>query len=194
MSKSNTSNINEIEEAEQVDDTLIELDKITKINSYIYLGSYEHSYMETDDFKALNINVIINCCSSQVHYPNNLREKYIIEDFAFDDDIYASLLDYIDEVDNTIYNFEKMKKNIYIHCVKGVSRSPAIIIYFLMMHRKKSYSEALKIIKRKRPIININLNFKSELKQMEDSCCELYNISTNTKTKLITNPNTNPNV
>jgi protein-tyrosine phosphatase len=54
-------------------------------------------------------------------------------------------------------------KRVYVHCVHGKSRSPAIIIYYLMKYKNFTYDQAFEKILSIRPIISMNNNFVREL-------------------------------
>ncbi len=139
--------------------------EISKINNYIYLGSYEPAYMDTEEFRELKIDVIINC-AAEITYPK--QSKYIIEQFPFEDDDNSTLLEYIDEANDKIHKYLSAGKKIYIHCYHGISRSPAILVYYLMSHKRFTYDRAVKLLKKIRPIIQINSNFERELKSIEE--------------------------
>ncbi len=156
----NTTLQNKITEA--VDDTNMAFLEITKINNYLYLGSYDHALTQSDDFKKLNIDVIINCASKEVIYNDNMHKLYKIINLPLEDDCYASLLESLDIANEMIHKYLQLKKKIYIHCINGISRSPAILIFYLMSHKKYTFDNALKLLKKKRPMIDINPNFECE--------------------------------
>lgn len=138
--------------------------EISKINNFIYLGSYEHPYTDSEEFQKLNIDVIINC-AEEVNYP---LSDYTIFKYPLFDDEYASMLEYMDAAIEKIHRCLSSGKRIYIHCVKGISRSPAILIYYLMVHKKFTFDQAQDLLKKIRPIIDINSNFERELRTIED--------------------------
>ena len=138
---------------------------ISKINNLIYMGPFEHPYTETDEFKDLNVNVIINC-AEEVTYPE--KSKYTILNFPMTDDTNASMLEYMDNAVEKIHKYLSNGKRIYIHSVKGQSRAPAILIYYLMVHKKFTFDQAYELLKRIRPSIEINSNFERELRTIEE--------------------------
>lgn len=60
-----------------------------------------------------------------------------------------------------------LKKNILVHCNAGVSRSPAIIIAYLMIIMGLSYDEAYDKVKRARSCIKPNDGFARQLRSIE---------------------------
>lgn len=144
----------------------MEINKIAKISDLIYVGSSQHIINETDEFKKINFDVLINC-SKNINYPDEIKNKYFIISFPFEDDIYATLLEYIDEVDDIIHKYILENKKIFVHCYNGLSISPAIIIYYLMLHNNYIYDDAYDFINNLIPNLDINNNFESELRQIE---------------------------
>ena len=57
---------------------------------------------------------------------------------------------------------------VYVHCNAGVSRSPAVVIAYLMKTRRLSYEQAFCQVKQKRNAINPNPGFVQQLKQYEN--------------------------
>lgn len=61
------------------------------------------------------------------------------------------------------------KENILVHCNAGVSRSPAIIIAYLMIVMKLSYDEAYDKVKAVRSCIRPNDGFVKQLRSIENT-------------------------
>lgn len=136
---------------------------ISKINDNIYLGSYEPSYNNTQEFKNLNIDVIINC-AEEITYPHN---KYIIKNYPIIDGDCISFLENIDNASLIINNYVLKNKKIYIHCMMGVSRSPAILIYYFMFYQNYKYDDAFDLINNIRNI-SIDPIFEDQLRMIEE--------------------------
>ena len=45
----------------------------------------------------------------------------------------------------------------------GSSRSASLVIYYLMKHHKYTFTDAYQFLKNKRPVVNLNVNFKDEI-------------------------------
>lgn len=60
--------------------------------------------------------------------------------------------------------FDKSNGSVLIHCMAGISRSTSLIIYYLMKKYGVSYDQAYRLIKAKRPIIQPNVGFESQLR------------------------------
>lgn len=140
---------------------------ISKINTFIYLGSYEHPLTNSLEFQKIGIDVVINC-AKEIKYSNPENTKYRIEHFSIIDGNSISFLDNIDEANDKIHKYLTEGKNIYIHCDEGISRSPAILIFYLIMNKRFNYDDAYDLLKQIRPIIDIDPEFESSLRVICD--------------------------
>ncbi|XP_011162477.1 dual specificity protein phosphatase 19 [Solenopsis invicta] len=61
------------------------------------------------------------------------------------------------------------KENILVHCNAGVSRSPSIVIAYLMIVMKLSYDEAYDTVKKVRSCIRPNDGFVKQLRSIENT-------------------------
>lgn len=137
---------------------------ISKLNNYIYLGSYYPVYRNTKEFQELKIDVIINCAEEIVYPASN---KYIIEHFPIEKNKNASMILYLETIYKKINDYLKNNKRIYVHCSDGLSRAPAVIIYYLMRDKKLTFNKAYMLIKLIRPSIKIYFNLILELKMLD---------------------------
>ena len=134
--------------------------EISCIKPNLYLGAGIHAKRKTEEFKKLNIDVVINCCNEIVHEPNDI---FIVENFPINDGYDATIYPWLDEIVDKIKSYLDQNKRVYVHCVQGRSRSPAIIIYYLMKYENMTYSDAFMFVKPIRPVLSLNLNFVVEL-------------------------------
>jgi protein-tyrosine phosphatase len=56
---------------------------------------------------------------------------------------------------------------VLIHCRRGISRSPALCIAFLMTKKGYSFDDALDLLRKKRPSVVLNPGFVEQLRQKE---------------------------
>ena len=137
-----------------------EVEKISKINNYIFLGAGAHAQKLTQPFLDLQIDIVINC-AQEIRYPNDYLLP--IHSFPLESGQDASILEFIDDFEETLTKLLIEKKKVYIHCDYGISRAPALLIYYLMHNECPTYDAAFDLIKEIRPIIELSDNFKLEL-------------------------------
>jgi len=168
---------------------------MTPIIDNIYLGNAcDASYYYK--LKNSNIKSIINVTTEIPNYFKNEFEYFniSINDFnseSFSNEMFNNVLDFIYEKQKEENiesdeneeegredgdpgekkNEEKEKEisdnNILIHCYMGSSRSATIIVLYLMDKYKYTLDKALKFIKEKRDIVNINTQFVENLKNFK---------------------------
>ena len=137
------------------------MNRITEIRPGLYLGNGIHVISESESFLGLNINVVINCCDEIVHKES---EKYIIEQYPINDDgLDDNFTKYADVLVDSIHKHLSNRLKVYIHCVQGISRSAAMIIYYLMKYEKKSFNKAYLTLTMIRSCIALHPKFIKEL-------------------------------
>jgi atypical dual specificity phosphatase len=92
----------------------------------------------------------------------------------FDAPILPTLASAIEIIDSALQS-NKGRGRILVHCFAGVSRSPTIIIGYLMKQRGLPLRNALGHIMHVRPRVSPNYGFLAQLKTLE---VELYGVST----------------
>lgn len=79
----------------------------------------------------------------------------------------ADLRPHLEGVCGYIDNALKKGESVLVHCQQGVSRSPAVIIAYLIRSRSMSYAAAYDLVKHKRPCIKPNSGFVKMLQEWE---------------------------
>ncbi|KAK8882406.1 hypothetical protein M9Y10_045048 [Tritrichomonas musculus] len=87
----------------------------------------------------------------------------------------VKLNDHVFEVlDDKFWNAYEFTKNainqggrVLVHCRRGISRSAALCVAYLMEEKKMTFNEAFNALKRQRPAIDINQGFVDQLKARE---------------------------
>jgi len=104
---------------------------MVKICEHIYLGSYITAQNETklDEWKiCCVVNVAKNC-------KNIFPTKYSYICASFDDDSYIEK-NAIDGIVDKMHQFIIEKKNVFVHCEMGKSRSVFTVAYYLAKYNK----------------------------------------------------------
>ncbi|XP_026501524.1 dual specificity protein phosphatase 19 [Vanessa tameamea] len=72
----------------------------------------------------------------------------------------------LDECLPFLQNAIESKQNVLIHCNAGVSRTSMVAIAYLMQYQLLDYEKAYNFVKEKRPAIQPNAGFKTQLLSM----------------------------
>jgi protein-tyrosine phosphatase len=138
-------------------------------NAYSVIGNpFTH---EADFLEELNIKVVISALTEEEY------EDYMIaqEDFpdiewhrfVVDDDPSEKISKYFYEVNIIIQKALSENKNVMVHCAAGMSRSPTLVIAYLMIVNQWRYEEAYNFVKQRRPLTEPNIGFVRQLKELE---------------------------
>ncbi len=136
---------------------------MTHIIDGLYIGS-ESNAKSLEELSSEQIRYIVNVTSHVPLYHSDQLHYYHI---PADDTQKQNLLDYFDEAYTFIHNAIKNNEKVLVHCVAGISRSPAIVISFLMRYAHMDMNDAYEFVKNKRSIVSPNLNFMGQLLQYE---------------------------
>ena len=133
-----------------------QLERIDKITDKIFLGDLTYA-SKIETLKNKKISSIISLCGKlSPKYSNTFNQKIIyIEDLPSE-----NIIQYFKEC----IEFIEKNKTIYIHCLCGISRSPTIVIAYLMWKKHSSYFDTFQFVKKIRNSINPNGGFTQQLK------------------------------
>lgn len=141
---------------------------VTKISDNLYLGPADYIINATEDFYKLDINVIINC-AAEVRISDVVKYACTVYEYPIVDGVDVTFLEYVDNATKTLCDCIRAKKKIYLTCVRGINRSPAILIYYLMMYKHHTYDKAHTMVKKLRPIISIHYDFELCMRSIDDN-------------------------
>jgi len=133
----------------------------------LYLGNLDDARQITK-IQARGITHILTVAQGvKPEFPNQFR-YYIL---SLPDSESVDLISYFPEVFQFI--IEGISNGgILVHCMAGISRSPTLVIAYLMAHEKKTLHQAIELVVSKRPCISPNCGFVNQLKLFEKlGCC-----------------------
>jgi dual specificity MAP kinase phosphatase len=141
---------------------------MTEILDGLFIGS-ESNAQNLDELSSEDIRYIVNVTS---HVPLYHSDQFHYYHIPADDTQKQNLLDYFDQAYTFISNAIENNEKVLVHCVAGISRSPAIVISFLMRYAHMNMNDAYEFVKTKRSIVSPNLNFMGQLLQYEQKLKE----------------------
>lgn len=136
---------------------------INQILSNLYLGDFEAAgsrsvLNERKITHIINVAREINCL-----FPEDYKYMHIqLNDFYG-----QNISKYFDSVIQFIEDAINDNGTVLIHCAKGISRSGAFAILYVMYKKKMSYRKAHEHVSSCRPMIDLNKEFVTQLKEWE---------------------------
>lgn len=122
----------------------------------LYLSDIDS--ITTDELKKYKITDILNVSE-------------IFEDFLFINILQLPIPDginvYISKYFDECHMFIEKGRCVLVHCVAGLSRSPTIVISYLMKYKFMSLREAYEYVSEKRGLLCLNRGFISQLVEYE---------------------------
>jgi len=135
---------------------------VGNVLEFLYFGSQDVA-CDPDILSALHITDIL---SVGVTVPTHKDFKYkFIE--AYDLPSF-NMKNIFDECFVYIENIRMLNRRVFVHCNAGISRSPTIIIAYVMKHLSIGFEESFKLVKETRITANPNAGFILQLKCYED--------------------------
>ena len=137
----------------------------TEIIPGIFLGN-AYNASNNSTLQYYKITTIMNV-SKEI--PNSFDGKYNYYRVPIHDDSEHHITDFIQDILDFLNSITIDNENaILIHCYMGSSRSASVVLLYLITKLKYDFDTALKLIKTKRPIVNINNNFLEDIRQFID--------------------------
>ena len=136
---------------------------IFQIESHLFCSGY-HSAQNKSLLQSYNISHIINLTA---HKYKNLHEDIVTySSFSFSDHENFDLTTQLPPVLEILNEKLSEHKNVLVHCQKGISRAPSVIMAFLIKHRQMTFDESLKFVQKQNPEAYPNLGFLMHLKSL----------------------------
>ncbi|CAF2336903.1 unnamed protein product [Rotaria sp. Silwood2] len=141
--------------------------EISQILPFLYLGCQEDA-LSTKKMQDNHITHVINVSrtGARASFLNENDDEHFFR-IPINDCLNAQLLPYFDK---TYTYIEKLRLNngrVLIHCLAGISRSPAVAIAYVMRHLHLSVDDAYQYVKQRRSQISPNFNFLGQLSEYE---------------------------
>jgi protein tyrosine phosphatase len=125
----------------------------------IYLGNAE----DAREYDLLKTKKITHILTAAIEQETPFINSFTYLKFPLYDSPYTDISKFIIPAIEFILDSQQKGGNILIHCAAGISRSASIVIAYLIIKKKMTYTQAYIFVKQKRPIINPNEGFQKSL-------------------------------
>lgn len=143
---------------------------VTEVTSQLFFGSFDDATNE-ENLKKLGITHIISLIGNK-HPVEGMKLKHKpMNDYGRTD---------LKRVIKTLWSFvvesQKPFNKLFVHCHSGQNRSATVVITILMKLKSgpKNLKEAYRMVKKKRPIVQINEKYARQLSELES---ELFGVT-----------------
>ena len=136
------------------------INDLDKITDKIYLGDDEGA-LKIKSFETEKINNVLSITDSPPNYPEELKINH--KTVNLKDCLSINIIPFLKECIDFIENSDK----IYVHCSCGISRSPAIVIAYLMWKTHSRFSQVYNFVQKRRPCIELSIVLLNQLKKFE---------------------------
>ncbi|CAN0920703.1 Protein-tyrosine-phosphatase IBR5 [Linum grandiflorum] len=135
---------------------------------FLYLGSYDNA-SRSELLQTQGITQILNTVPTcQNLYKNCFTYHYLKDSTTLQFDEAIQILD----------QCERDKARILVHCMSGKSRSPAIVIAYLMKSKGWRLAQSYQWVKERRPSVELAQGVHQQLKELEQ---KLFSAACNSK-------------
>jgi len=129
----------------------------------LYLGGEEDA-RDVRRLLQLGISAVFNCVGQGIQTGKSFYgNKFAYAEIYARDNAEYNISEHFEEVIHFIEENRDKRKKVLIHCQAGVSRSPTLVIAYLMAARRKSLKNALDTVYAARPFILPDESFFKQL-------------------------------
>ncbi|CAF3637835.1 unnamed protein product [Rotaria socialis] len=139
----------------------------SQILPFLYLGCQDDA-LSVETMRNNQITHVINASKTgeRASFLNENDDEHFLR-IPINDCHNAQLLPYFDKVYKFIEKARDNNGRVFIHCLAGISRSPALAIAYVMRDLCLTADEAYQYVKQCRPKISPNFNFLGQLSEYE---------------------------
>ncbi|EPY15282.1 protein-tyrosine phosphatase [Strigomonas culicis] len=141
---------------------------ISEINNFLFLGTWKDAD-DADLLRKFNIGYVLNVAaeldpatqSAMSAHAKNVINKSIPMKDCHHQDISHNFNDAFAFIEEARQHHSR----VLVHCRRGISRSAAIVVAYLMATEQQSYQQALDYVTARRPCVCMNLAFQDVLSE-----------------------------
>ena len=139
---------------------------MTKVLDFLSLGSWRDA---TEDILRTNGVTHVLSVARETQDDQLLASHFICKRINMEDNQDENLFDHIFDAHSFIENVRETSGHVFVHCRRGISRSPAVVVSYIMRHKQFDYHDAFEFVKSKRGCVSLNLAFRASLEGWQPS-------------------------
>ncbi|CAK4080490.1 unnamed protein product [Aphanomyces euteiches] len=112
------------------------------------------------------IAAIVNVGGGKCHFANAI----VYNKIGLLDKSDANILPHLHNACDFIHNQLQSSANVLVHCMGGFSRSPTVVVAYLVKYRQLSVDDALTVCRLAHPRANPRPNFIAQLHDFQTQC------------------------
>ncbi|KAG7383761.1 hypothetical protein PHYBOEH_009794 [Phytophthora boehmeriae] len=135
----------------------------TTILDHVLLGSSENAA----DSGLLYILGITHICNCAKQVENSFEGEFVYLKLNLHDSMDEELIPHFQTITKFLKRVERLQGRALVHCISGASRSPALLVAYLMIDKQMPLLDAYNMVRRKRPVVQPNQAFRLQLAKYE---------------------------
>ncbi len=145
------------------------------IDNFLFLGSAQAA-KNLHGLQQLHVTHVLNLAGKNYHenvMGGPTYQKLHFEDCTEGVDLLSKLplafqfFDTVKQQQSSSTNNSQQKNKVFVHCSGGVSRSPSIVIAYVMRENRWTLRQSFLYVRQRRPGIKPNVSFMQQLLQFE---------------------------
>lgn len=136
---------------------------MVEIVPQLYIADYQ-TVSRVAPLEMINADVVFNLVSHKC--PNVGGARLTYENYELADTTAEDLLCVVDEIVDKIGAHIKQGRTVVVHCFKGISRAPSVIIAYLIRQERLQLELAFDLVKKKSPKVDPNAGFMMQLSSL----------------------------
>lgn len=136
----------------------------SQVTDFLFIGG-AIAAKDKDTLTQAGITHIINCAAAVA--PDFYPEDFLYYNVRLRDHSSQDMARHFYNVFDFIERARKCGGRIFVHCVKGISRSPTMAIAYLMWYKRINMYQALDFVRQARPAVDPNAGFIFQLTEWE---------------------------
>uniref|UniRef100_A0A2R5LJK8 Putative dual specificity phosphatase n=2 Tax=Ornithodoros turicata TaxID=34597 RepID=A0A2R5LJK8_9ACAR len=137
---------------------------ISQVTDFLFLSGVRPLTLPA--VRSLGITTIINCTMDLPDLPIGAEVEFVR--VRVDDSPIFDLSVYFDPVADRIQEVYLRGGKVLVHCMAGASRSPALVMAYLMKYHRMRLRDAFRYVKQRRPVVHPNYGFFKQLIDYEN--------------------------